>query len=212
VLVALLVAAAPVAGAVSAVYHGSREYRTIALTFDDGYYPASVRSILDTLRRYGVKATFFPTSQAVRSYPTVWRRVAAAGYPIGNHTINHRDLTTLGYSSVVYQITASRSAIRTVTGYPQIPFLRPPYGAWNDTVIRAAANSGYRKVVLWDVDSQDWRRPPTSTLVYHATRGRNGSIVLMHTLPGTATALPAIIRHYKERGFRFVTIPQLFAA
>ncbi len=209
-LLALVFAAGPVSAATSVIYNGSRDYRTIALTFDDGYYPTSVQSILDTLRREGVKATFFPTSQAVKSYPTVWRRVAAAGYPIGNHTVNHPNLTRLSYSSIVYQITASRTTIQQVTGYRQIPFVRPPYGAWNSTVVRAAAYNGYRKVVLWDVDSQDWRRPSKSTLIYNATRGRNGSIVLMHTLPNTARALPSIIRFYKARGYRFVTIPQMF--
>jgi peptidoglycan/xylan/chitin deacetylase (PgdA/CDA1 family) len=211
-LLALLVAATPTLAAATVVYNGSRTTKTIALTFDDGYYPAAIESIRATLAREGVKATFFPTSQAVRANPTVWRRVAASGHPIGNHTVSHPDLTRLSYSSVVYQITASRSTIQSVTGYRQIPFLRPPYGAWNATVVRAATNTGYRRVVLWDVDSQDWRRPSTSTLVYNATRGRSGSIVLLHTLPGTAVALPQIIRFYKARGYRFVTIPQLFPA
>ena len=211
-LLVLVLAATPVSAASSVVYAGNRESRTIALTFDDGYYPSSVLSILATLRREGVKATFFPTSRAVKASPATWRQVAAAGHPIGNHTISHPDLTELGYTSIVYQITASRTTIRSVTGYRQTPYVRPPYGAWNSTVVRAAANYGYRKVVLWDVDSQDWRRPARSTLVYNATRGRNGSIVLLHTLPNTADALTSIIRSYKARGFRFVTIPKMFGA
>ena len=210
IAIALAVTAAPVSAATTVVYNGSREYRTITLTLDDGYYPAAVTSILDTLRREGVRATFFPTSQAVKASPTLWRRVAASGHPIGNHTINHQNLTQLSYGAIVTQITSSRATIQSVTGYAQAPYLRPPYGAWNSTVVRAAASNGYRKVVLWDVDSQDWRRPSTSTLVYNATRGRNGSIVLMHTLPGTASALPSIIRSYKSRGFRFVTVSQMF--
>ena len=83
-LLALVFAASPVSAATSVVYHGSRYSRTVALTFDDGYSGASTSAILDILRRHGVKATFIPTSDAVRSNPTVWRRVAAAGYPIGN--------------------------------------------------------------------------------------------------------------------------------
>jgi peptidoglycan/xylan/chitin deacetylase (PgdA/CDA1 family) len=208
-LLAFVIAASPANAATSVAYSGSRLYRVVALTFDDGYYPSSVLSILATLRREGVKATFFPTSAAVKASPDVWRRVAAAGYPIGNHTINHPNLTTLSWSSKVYQITASRRTIEAVTGVRQIPYLRPPYGAWNTSVVSAASYAGYRRVVIWDVDSQDWRRPSRSTLIYNATRGRNGSIVLMHTLPNTADALTSIIRSYKSRGFKFVTIPQL---
>ena len=79
-LLALVFAASPVNAATSVVYHGSRYSHTVALTFDDGYSGASTSAILDILRRHGVKATFFPTSDAVRANPTVWRRVAAAGY------------------------------------------------------------------------------------------------------------------------------------
>ena len=62
------------------------------------------------------------------------------------------------------------------------------------------------------MDSRDWARPSQSTLIYNATRGRNGSIVLMHTLSNTAQALPYIIRNYKARGYTFVTIPQMLGS
>jgi peptidoglycan/xylan/chitin deacetylase (PgdA/CDA1 family) len=211
-LLALVIAASPVNAAASVAYNGSRLAPRIALTFDDGFYPSSVLSILATLRREGIRATFFPTSDAVKASPDVWRRVAAAGMPIGNHTINHPNLTGLSWSSKVYQITASRTVIERVTGYRQVPYLRPPYGAWNASVVSAASSAGYRRVVLWDVDSRDWQRPSRSALIYNATRGRNGSIVLLHTLPGTADALTSIIRSYKSRGYRFVTVPQMFQA
>ena len=80
--------------------------------------------------------------------------------------VNHPNLTRLGWSSVVYQITRSRSVINNVTGYRQIRYLRPPYGAWNRTVLSAASYAGYRSLVLWDVDSRDWARPSLTTLVY----------------------------------------------
>lgn len=172
-LIAFIVAASP-AAATSVAYHGSRSYHRIALTFDDRYSAYATSAILDILRRHGVKATFFPTSDAVRANPSVWRRVAAAGYPIGNHTINHPHLSRLSWSSVYYQITKSRSVIYDVTGYRQIPHLRPPYGAWDSTVVSAASSAGYRSVVLWDVDSRDWARPSQSTLIYNATRGGTG--------------------------------------
>jgi peptidoglycan-N-acetylglucosamine deacetylase len=207
-VLAFIVGAGPVA-ATTVASNGSRYYHRIALTFDDGYSAYATSSILGILRKYGVKATFFPTSDAVRWNPPVWRRVAAAGYPIGNHSINHPDLTRLSWSSVYHQITASRSVIQNVTGYRQIAYMRPPYGDYNGTVLSAASAAGYRKLVLWDVDSRDWTRPSLSTLIYNATRGRNGSIVLMHTLSNTVTALPYIIRNYKARGFTFVTVPQM---
>jgi peptidoglycan/xylan/chitin deacetylase (PgdA/CDA1 family) len=207
----LLVLGDPLTTSAALVSHGSRDAPVVALTFDDGYDPAAIASIVATLDRTGVRATFFPTSGAVRATPDLWRRVAAV-HPIGNHSIDHPDLTTLGRSAVRRQITVSRAQIEDVIGRPQIPFLRPPYGAWNGMVREVAREAGYRAIVLWDVDTNDWRRPTMARLVRDATSGRNGSIILMHTLPGTARALDAIIASYRDRGFRFVTVPELFGA
>lgn len=145
----------------------------------------------------------------MKASPAVWRAVAAAGHAIGNHTISHPDLAQLDEQAVHRQLTASRTVIERVTGVPVVPYARPPYGSCDPAVVRAAGAAGYRRLVLWDVDSRDWRRPPRRTLVANATAGRPGSIVLLHTLPGTAEALPSIIRWYAARGYRFVTVPQL---
>ncbi|HET7727521.1 MAG TPA: polysaccharide deacetylase family protein [Candidatus Limnocylindrales bacterium] len=208
-LLAGIGAAGPLLASTTVVHHGPRSERIVALTFDDGYHPQAVRAILAALDDAGIRATFFPTSSAVKASPAVWRAVAAAGHAIGNHTINHPDLARLDQDAIRHQLTASRTVIERVTGVSQIPYARPPYGSWDAAVVRAAGAAGYRRLVLWDVDSRDWRRPSLRTLVANATSGRPGSIVLLHTLPGTAQALPSIIRSYASRGYRFVTVPQL---
>jgi peptidoglycan/xylan/chitin deacetylase (PgdA/CDA1 family) len=198
----------PAAAVGSIHYHGPRDAPVVALTFDDGLNPASVRSILRTLDREGVVATFFPMSDAVRANPDLWRRVAAR-HPIGNHTIDHPNLTRLGRTAIVRQLTVSRDIIERITGVPMIPWMRPPYGAWNADVVQASRQTGYRGIALWDIDTNDWRKPSRTRLIRDAAAGRDGSIVLMHTLPNTAEALPAIIDRYRKRGFEFVTIPEL---
>jgi hypothetical protein len=99
--------------------------------------------------------------------------------------------------------------IKAATGQPISPYIRPPYGLWNGAVVRAARAAGFRAVVMWDVDARDWEGWRPGRLVRNATRGRNGSIVVMHALPATVRVLPRIIRFYRHRGFRFVTVPQL---
>ena len=105
--------------------------KVIALTFDDGpgpYTPA----VLSVLEQYHVPATFFEIGEEVARYPQFAKMVAAAGYPVEDHTWSHPDLTTLPASGVAAQIDMTQAEIESVTGTtPQC--VRPPYDAWNAT-------------------------------------------------------------------------------
>jgi len=192
------------------VYHGPRDKKVIALTFDDGWNPRATRQILAILEADGVAATFFPYGFVARLDPALWRAVAAAGYPIGNHTVSHPDLTRLSPDQVRWQLTTERTLIEGITGTPMAPFVRPPFGTWSAATSQAALAAGYATMVLWDVDSRDWAGIPAAEIVMRATRGVDGSIVLFHAGPKeTPLALPAIIAAYRARGFTFVTIPEL---
>ena len=208
-LLAGLGLAAPVEGASPALHHGPRSKRVVALTFDDGWANESVARILAILRAERVKATFFPISSWVARHPAVWRRAAADGHAIGSHTVTHAALEKLCGSALARELVGSSRTIERVTGRPTSPYLRPPFGTYDADVRRAAEAAGYRALVLWDVDASDWADRPVAAVVRDATAGKNGSIVVLHTLPRTVRALPAIIRSYKRRGFRFVTVPQL---
>jgi len=193
------------------VWHGPRTERVVALTFDDGYGPATVRRIFQVLRREKVPATFFVNGVYIKQDPDLWRRIAAAGYPIGNHTYLHRDVTTLTASEIARDLARTRKVVEAATGRPMLPYFRPPYGARNAATDRAAAAAGFPVTVMWDVTGGDTVRPTTvGTVVARAAAGRPGSIVVLHAGPTvTPRALPAIIARYRERGFRFVTVPEL---
>jgi hypothetical protein len=88
--------------------------------------------------------------------------------------------------------------------------MRPPYEAWNRTTRVAATAAGEKAVVIWNIDTRDWAGASVALITRRALHGGDGAIVLMHTFPhATATALPAIIRGYRARGFRFPTIGQM---
>jgi len=196
--------------AVPVYRHGARTVRLVALTFDDGYSPTATLKILQILQSERVPATFFPYGWAVNRNPSVWRMVADAGYPIGNHTQSHRVLTRLSESQVVRELTDARRTVERVTGRPMVPLVRPPGGAWNAATARAAKAAGFGGIVLWDVDPHDWRGRSASIIAARATGGTNGSIVLLHAGPkATPLALRAIIRSYRARGFAFVTVSQV---
>jgi len=202
------------AGSAGVVYSGSRTARVVALTFDDGWSAENTRRIFDILRRRHVMATFFPYARAVTGAPALWKAIAAAGYPIANHTTNHPDLTTLPGWRVRAELETARTTIERITGRPMVRVFRPPYGAWNATVLQEAAAAGFVTAVLWDVSSADTAQHSSwGSIARAAMRGTNGSIVLMHGGPDVTPAiLDSVITSYASRGFKFVTIPELLGS
>ena len=193
------------------VFHGPRTDRVVALTFDDGYAPANVRQIFEELTRAGVAATFFVNGAYLRWDPQLWRSIAAAGYPIGNHTVLHEDVRGRPPAQVVADLVRNARLVQQVTGKPMIPIFRPPYGYHDAASDAAAAVAGFPTIVLWDVTGGDASlRASDASVLANASAGRPGSIVLLHAGPSvTPRILPALIARYRARGFTFVTVPEL---
>ena len=202
----------PPAGLVAApvVSHGPRDRKVVALTFDDGYNPTNTLRILAILRRSHVNATFFATGRAVELFPAVWREVASAGFPIADHTYDHRRLSGLCFDAQLRELTRQAAVVRASLGRDPVALMRPPYGDRDRVTSLATAAAGDEAVVIWDVDTRDWSGIGPATIARRALAGGKGSIVLMHTLYSTtASALPRIIAGYRARGFRFVTVGEL---
>jgi peptidoglycan/xylan/chitin deacetylase (PgdA/CDA1 family) len=193
------------------IRHGLRTDRIVALTFDDGWNPASLRQIYRILVRERVPATFFVTGVYVQRAPDLWRRIAAAGFPLANHSYLHRDTRDLAPGQVAQDLARTREVVEKATGRAMLPYYRPPYGARTRETDRLAAAAGFPYVVLWDTTGGDTVPHPTvSGVIRGASAGRSGSIVLLHAGPVvTPRALPAIIAGYRARGFRFVTLPEM---
>lgn len=192
------------------VHHGSRTKKVVALTFDDGWNPSNVLKILAILQRAKVNATFFPTGQAIESSPATWRAVADAGFPVANHTYDHRRLKGVCYDSQLAEIARQDAVVRAQLGLTTQPYMRPPYGAYDGVTRLAATGDGEGAVVLWDVDSRDWSGISARAITTRALAGTDGSIIVMHTfVTNTVTALPSIIARYRARGFTFVTVGEL---
>lgn len=200
-------AGAPIA---KLVHHGSRTDKVVALTFDDGYNSPNVRKILAILEKAKVNATFFPIGQVIKKDPATWRAVAAAGFPIANHTYDHKNLKGLCRVSQQSELARQDAMVAKELGITPLPYMRPPYGTYDSGTRLAAAADGEQAVVLWDVDTRDWSGLSARGITARAIVGTNGSIVIMHTfVANTVSALPTIIARYKARGFTFVTVGQL---
>lgn len=206
-------AAAPPGSTVARVLsHGDRSRRVLALTIDDGWSPERVGQLFDILQQTNVAATFMPYAKAMSFDRPLWRRIAAAGYPIGNHTTTHPFLTRLSPAQQLSEIATAREMAEDITGHPTIRAFRPPYGDYNQSVTDAAVKAGFPTVILWDTSDRDTSRQGTAReMIAAAQSGTNGSLLLTHGGPPmTPLILPAIIAFYQARGFRFVTVSDLF--
>lgn len=184
--------------------------RRIALTFDDCYDSAGWAGVLDALARADVQATFFCSGTTVAAYPALALRTVREGHAIGSHGWDHANFAALSYGSALRRLLDDRNVWWRLARVAPTPFFRPPYATYTSNTLAAAGAAGYAAVVLWDVDPLDWLNPGTSTVVQRVVGAtRPGSIVLLHTLPQTAAALPAIVAELRARGYGLLSVPQL---
>jgi len=187
------------------------QHREIALTFDDGPGPYTPQ-VLEVLERAHVPATFFEVGVLERYFHASTSQIVAHGYVIGDHTELHAPMSRLSASAQRDQLLEQAAAI----GAYRAPFprlFRPPYGLWDADTLRLLHQ--YRMLmVLWTVDTSDYRLPGVRAIVHAAVAGaRPGAIILMHDAGGnrlqTVRALPLIIRALKARRYKLVTVPRL---
>jgi len=187
------------------------QHREIALTFDDGPGPYTPE-ILATLERRDVPATFFEVGVLERYFYSSTEAIVADGDAIGDHTEGHLAMSRLSLAGQRSQLLSDAAAVgRHGARFPRL--FRPPYGMWNSTTLGLLRR--YRMLmVLWTVDTNDYRRPGVKAIVNSALAGaRPGAIILLHDAGGdrsqTVKALPQIIAGLRRRGYRLVTVPRL---
>ena len=176
----------------------------VALTFDDG--PSIyTKEIIDTLKKHEVNATFFILGNKVKPYQELLNQSLNNGNILGNHSYNHKWLIKLNEDELNNQIIKTNEEIKLYTGFTPT-LLRPTYGSVNNKVKHLNMD-----IVLWTVDTMDWKYRNVSTIVSRATKKlKDGDIILMHDIYKTsALAVDKIITEIKKQGFELVTIPEL---
>ncbi|MFJ8098689.1 polysaccharide deacetylase family protein [Streptomyces griseofuscus] len=183
----------------------------MALTFDDGptqYTP----SILHLLEAHHAVATFFVIGPHALQRPAIVRREQRDGDAIGDHTFTHPHLTALSSARIRLELDGAANDIASVTGR-RPTLLRPPFGAYNPRVSHVAGQTGLA-VIMWSLDPRDWKKVTPQAIEQRViNRMRPGDIVSLHDrYARTPKALPVILTDLANRGYAFVTIPQLLAS
>jgi peptidoglycan/xylan/chitin deacetylase (PgdA/CDA1 family) len=180
--------------------------KCVALTFDDGP-GAYTAQLLDLLASKDVKATFFVLGKQVKLHPDLVGRAVAEGHQIGDHTWDHKVLTSLPEAGVLRQVNRTADEIEAAAGIrPDV--MRPPSGLINPTV----ANLVGMPAVLWSIDTRDWQHRDATRTVEAVREGvKPGSVVLMHDIYSSSIdAVPQIIDELRADGYAFVTVRDMF--
>ena len=178
----------------------------VALTYDDGPHPTVTHDILDVLEKYDARATFFVVGSRVPEYPDCVKRASELGCEIGNHTYNHKILTSATDSQIASEIAKTNSVVKNITG--KLPTVaRAPGGSYNNRV----KGQVDLPLIQWSVDTLDWKnRNANSVISSVKSNARDGSVILMHDLYGsTAEATKTIVPWLVKEGYQIVTVTEL---
>ena len=124
------------------------------LTFDLGYEAGYTEKILDVLEENKVKAIFFITGHYLNTQEDLVKRMIEDGHIVGNHTVNHKSLSTLSESEIEKEIMDLHKALYEKFGY-EMKYFRPPKGEFSEKVLKVVKKLNY-KTVLWSFAYDDW--------------------------------------------------------
>ncbi|HBN10310.1 MAG TPA: hypothetical protein DD435_17280 [Cyanobacteria bacterium UBA8530] len=190
--------------------------KEVALTFDDGPNPKYTPKVLSILKEHGVNATFFVTGKNAEAYPELIRQIVAEGNTLGNHTWDHPDLSKTSKADMLKEMTRTQNAVDKALGYHyEMDQMRPPYGAVDSTVKETLKNEG-DSMILWNVDSNDWRYPKDDQKIMDNIFGGEasvyvrGGVILFHDVhPQSGRVLGDVIERLQEEGFKIEKTDQL---
>lgn len=191
------------------IYSVETSEKKISISFDAAWGSEFTQEILDILKKYNIKSTFFLVGFWADDYPLQVKRIFEAGHEIGNHSSTHPDLAKVSKEEIIHELNVTGEKIEKITGEKPILF-RPPFGSYNNTLLTTAKELGYY-TIQWDVDSLDWKEEGVDCIIERVqSKVQNGSIVLFHNNAKYMTqALPIILDYLQTNDYEIVPISEL---
>ncbi|MFZ7104191.1 MAG: polysaccharide deacetylase family protein [Peptococcaceae bacterium] len=196
------------------IWEVQTEKKVVALTFDDGPSPTFTPQVLEILKKYDAKGSFFVIGKQAEKFPEIVIRTALQGHTIGNHMHNHQTIIKIAKEDLIKDLSQAHQLIFRLTG--QVPqFFRPPDGYYDQEIVDAAEALNY-KIILWTwtQDTRDWSGIPADTIAQKIIKNITpGDIILFHDQGGdrsnTVKALEIVLPALKEKGYRFITVEEM---
>jgi len=201
----------------NAAYIGDTTQKVLYLTFDAGYENGCTEKILDVLQKQEVKAAFFLVGNYIEKNADLVRRMVSEGHTVGNHTMHHYDMSAISdAASFAKELQDLEALYKETTGQEMPKFYRPPQGVYSEENLKMAKDLGY-KTVFWSLAYVDWNNDaqPTKDQAFGKLLPRThpGAVILLHSTSKTnAEILDELLTKWKEEGYRFGTMEELFSA
>lgn len=197
-------------------YFKRNKYNKIALTFDDGPHPIYTEKILEILKKFDIKATFFIVGENAGYYKDTLIKISQSGHELGNHTFSHTIIKDKNALDIISEVEDCRNAIYEICGENTVLF-RPPGGIMADINAEDAELFENYDIIMWSIDTMDWaHHSPEQIAQYVINATKAGDIILMHDYIGqdspTPKALEIIIPRLMEKGYEFVTVSELISS
>ena len=189
------------------IYAGDKTSKNVSLMINVYWGTEFLSSMLDSLDKYGAKATFFVGGTWAKDNPEMLKTIHAKGHEIGSHGHTHKEHDKLDYTKNLTEIQTCHEIVRDILGI-DMELFAPPGGSYNSNTIKSAEFLNY-KTIMWTRDTIDWRDKNTDLIYNRAVMNLSGGdLILMHPTKNTAEALERILAKIKDCGFSAVTVTQ----
>ena len=185
--------------------------KTIYLTFDDGPTPEVTNWVLEILKQYNAKATFFCIGNNIGKYPELFRKIIDENHKVANHTYYHEKGWKTKNQDYLNSITHTERLLCKMDSNNKSMLFRPPYGQIRKSQGKALIEMGY-EIVMWSVLTQDWNSNISNEFCYKKTIKsiNKGSIVVFHDSLKAEEKLkyllPRVLKHFSDKGFNFKSL------
>ncbi|MDC3414093.1 polysaccharide deacetylase family protein [Aquibacillus sp. 3ASR75-11] len=190
------------------IYRGNPDKQMVSFLINVSWGGEYIPSILQTLKKNNVKATFFVEGQWAKKNPDLLKMIKEEGHVIGNHAYNHPDMKRLSQAESTQQIQKTNDIIKAIIG-TKPKWFAPPSGSFNNGVVEGASTL-QMETLLWTVDTIDWRKPTKSVMVNRVMANiQPGAMILMHPTPVIEKGLNDLISKIKQKNLKIGTVDKL---
>jgi peptidoglycan-N-acetylglucosamine deacetylase len=193
-----------------AIYKGHPEKPMVSFIINVAWGNEYLSSILATLKKHNVSASFFLEGRWVKNNPGMAKMIAEAGHEIGNHSFTHPNMKQQSAPEINEEIKKTNDVIEAVTGV-HTKWFAPPSGYYKDEVVNIAA-AHKLGTVMWSVDTIDWQKPSPEKLISRVMgKVHNGALILMHPTESTSKSLEQLILQIKNKDLQIGTVSDMLS-
>ncbi|SOC79749.1 Peptidoglycan/xylan/chitin deacetylase, PgdA/CDA1 family [Salinimicrobium sediminis] len=195
------------------IWEGPADEKAIYLTFDDGPIPEVTPWVLDQLKSFNAKATFFCIGENVQKHPEIFKKIIAEGHKVGNHTFNHLNGWKTSTPEYVLNTLKARQIIeKNIPGKEPAKnaLFRPPYGRIKSKQVRELQKRDFR-IIMWSILSMDYKGiTPEKCFQNVIDHARPGSVIVFHdsfkAQKNLTKVLPRVLEHFSVLGYSFKSL------